>query len=320
MVNPINWYERRQKPKENDIKALETHQLIADLLCQSGSNSTLQRKLPTIRQMLDRCDLQHINDIVYRGLSIAYHCKNPTQLLDAVVKLNQQGYFECTELMLKMLVEVFYIARYKGPMYTDKDFYPKFAFFLARLQHTGHFRYVSRRLNEEISDIINKLPRNLNYLLFRSHFCLLNEYHKEYMYLSVYGDSVSYHIWTWFNKWFIDDSGYFRGELDRDHKTSAFVVRLWDAKYKDPVYMKPNSKNVNAWNLYCEPPNVVWHIEFVDHDRVALSQGDYILCATENKFDNLNRWVRGYPKSTYTAKNKECQWLLGACNQYRTRK
>ncbi|XP_013106867.2 uncharacterized protein LOC106086661 [Stomoxys calcitrans] len=295
-------------------------QLLANSLCVSGSQDVIINLRFSNYVFLEGYDQQLANGIVRDALKEAVNCKTPTQVAGALMSLYLEGSFESFEALLSALVELFRTAHGMPAAKRGKDFYRKFAFNLQKLKQNQNFKDISAALKQDIDEVINQLPNNLQYLFFHSYFCLMNDKYQEYMYTSINPntlDSESRYIWAWHETLSIDDSGHMKAAIFESNKAAAsgFVAQLWGVKFNLPFYMKPDSKLVAAWEKKSEPENCNWNIDFVDDDRVVFTHGDYVVCSTEDKHDSERRQVRGYKGDKYTAESKECQWLLGTCSR-----
>uniref|UniRef100_A0A1I8NW19 Uncharacterized protein n=1 Tax=Stomoxys calcitrans TaxID=35570 RepID=A0A1I8NW19_STOCA len=318
-VQEIKTLEKLRLSLVKELRKLNTHQL-ANSLCIDGSTDIIQVQTNSSYSFLEGYEFQLVNGILSDALQEALYCKTPTQLVDAVLNLYDEGNSKSFEVLLKAQIQLFHIANDMPAAKRGKDFYGKFAYNLQKLKQMQNFKDLSANLKQDIDDVVNRLPNNLQYLFFHSHFCLMNDKYQEYMYTAMDAknlDSVSRYIWAWYQRWSIDETGHIKAKIHENHKAKdfGFLAQLWGIKYDVSFYMKPDSKLVAAWELKSEPENFNWNIHFVDDDRVVLSQGDYVVCSTDDKRDSERRQVRGYKSVRYTAESKECQWLLGKCSR-----
>lgn len=103
-------------------------------------------------------------------------------------------------------------------------------------------------------------------------------------------------------------------ERNTRNKT-AFLVELKSTKFDKFYYIMPDSKIIASWEFHSEPENSIWEIDFIDNDLVVFYQGDYIMCSTEEKYDDHRRKVTAFKNGIYNFTSPECQWLLGQCDR-----
>ncbi|XP_075152884.1 uncharacterized protein LOC142226658 [Haematobia irritans] len=291
---------------------MENAALLASNFCASNTDKLKNE----IQSLLEEYGRKMASDILHDALVEAVYCKKPSQLVVLLESLYNDDELKTFEIMLELQIEIFYISQ---QILTDKDYHLEIALVLHTSQEDKNYGSISLNVKKHIDNIIAKLPNNLKYLFFNSHFCLMNNEYSEYLYTAVNArnlDSSSRYIWTWYDNLSIDTTGHVKAKrfgITEIHGERVLLVQLQGLVANIPFFMKEDSKLVAGWDLNGDPQNNIWTVEFLNNDLVALYQSDYIMCSTDDKSDRYRRKVRGYNSEKYNYTSKECQWYLGTC-------
>lgn len=143
-----------------------------------------------VNTMLEEYETQLIDDILYDAMTGIYGCRTPLQTLELIQAIYQgNADKKFVELMVKsqLINHQNTIQR----MQTNKaDYQRKFAMVLNKIKQEKIYKSLNAELRQNINVHIQELPTNLHYLLFRSHFCLMNLKYSEYLYTTVTPNSI----------------------------------------------------------------------------------------------------------------------------------
>ncbi|XP_061397148.1 uncharacterized protein LOC133332791 [Musca vetustissima] len=295
-------------------------QTLASTLC-SGDTKSIKREIQTqIDMILERYDAQLVDDIVHEAMTEVFGCKTPSQMSSLLWSIYRADNLKSFELMVQFQLTFFHNAL-KRQQAADMEFQRVFGKNLYKFKQSPFYPSLSGNLKQKIDLAILQLLRNMQYLLFHEHFCLMNSKYSEYIYTAMGQrnlDSFSRYIWLWHDKRSIDITGHIKA-MPHDWNrtdTSDLLVQLKGTEYDVIYYMRKEDKMIAGWEPQAiGPMNSIWNVELIDNDRVVFYQGNYIMCSTDEKHDGERRTVRAYERGTYTFESNECQWLLGTCNR-----
>lgn len=314
----INVLQQVKNTLGSQLRTLHARPL-ANELCFALDSRTMIKIFQSQAQTLNESyEPELVEDILGEAMSELHSCKTMGQLMDALNILSNEGDINTFERMLKSQLQLYH--SYAENTTTNSNSFANLVYKLFKIRQMNLYQSVCGRLRQQVDNLLRNLPENIKHLLFQPYFCLMNEKYSEYLYTTSYYDvdTTSSYIWAWHEKRSIDKTGHIKASVTESGTgdPAQLAVQLQDNLSGKYFYMMSGTNLIAAWKLSSQPLNSIWNIEFVDNDRVALYQGDYIMCSTDEKSDTTRRLVRGYERGTYTETSTECQWLLGKC--YRT--
>ncbi|XP_061397976.1 uncharacterized protein LOC133333707 [Musca vetustissima] len=297
----------------------EHSQLLARIFC-SNDVATIKNEIhKEMKTILNDYEQRLIDDILYEWMVNIFTCKSRNKLLDLLQEIyHNENDPKICDLIVKFLLNYYHYS-VQRMMTKDIYFQQKIAMTLYAIRQEENYKSLNGELKQKINDIIQQnFPTNLQYLLFHSHFCLMNDKYSEYIYTTVMPHTIdpsSRHVWLWHDKWSIDYMGPINAKVTESKSNNKLLIELRSVKYKQLYYIMADTNLVASWELQSEPLNYIWSIEFVDDERVVFYQGEYIMCSNDEMYDTERRVVKAYSNAIYNFTSTECQWLLGKCDR-----